>query len=95
MAFRASIAELIAARAIQGIGAALLVPGSLSLISASFPPAERGRAIGTWSGFTALTAAFGPLLGGWLVEHLRGDGSSSSISRIALVVARDHYLASS
>ena len=65
-----SIAELIAARAIQGIGAALLVPGSLSLISASFPPAERGSAIGTWSGFTAITAAFGPLLGGWLVEHL-------------------------
>ena len=65
-----SIGELIAARALQGIGAALLVPGSLSLISASFPPAERGRAIGTWSGFTAITAALGPVLGGWLVEHL-------------------------
>jgi EmrB/QacA subfamily drug resistance transporter len=65
-----SIAELIAARGLQGIGAALLVPGSLSLISASFPPAERGRAIGTWSGFTAITAAIGPVLGGWLVEHL-------------------------
>ena len=46
-----------------------LVPGSLSLISASFPPSDRGRAIGTWSGFTA-TAALGPVLGGWLVEHL-------------------------
>jgi EmrB/QacA subfamily drug resistance transporter len=65
-----SITELIAARAVQGVGAALLVPGSLSLISASFPPAERGRAIGTWSGFTAITAALGPVLGGWLVEHL-------------------------
>ena len=64
-----TIAELIAARAVQGVGAALLVPGSLSLISASFPPAERGRAIGTWSGFTAITAALGPVLGGWLVEH--------------------------
>ena len=45
-------------------------PGSLSLISASFPAAERGRAIGTWSGFTAITAAVGPVLGGWLVQHL-------------------------
>jgi EmrB/QacA subfamily drug resistance transporter len=46
-----------------------LVPGSLALISASFPEQERGRAIGTWSGFTAITAAIGPVLGGWLVEH--------------------------
>jgi EmrB/QacA subfamily drug resistance transporter len=65
-----TIGELIAARALQGVGAALLVPGSLSLISASFPATERGRAIGTWSGFTAITAAFGPLLCGWFVEHL-------------------------
>jgi EmrB/QacA subfamily drug resistance transporter len=48
----------------------LLVPGSLAIISASFPEKERGRAIGTWSGFTAITAAIGPLLGGWLIEHL-------------------------
>ena len=65
-----TIGELIAARALQGVGAALLVPGSLALISASFPEAERGRAIGTWSGFTAITAALGPVLGGWLVQHL-------------------------
>jgi EmrB/QacA subfamily drug resistance transporter len=64
-----SIWSLIQARALQGVGAALLVPGSLALISASFPAGERGRAIGTWSGFTAITAAVGPLLGGWLVEH--------------------------
>ena len=64
-----SIGELVAARAVQGVGAALLVPGSLSLISASFPAAQRGRAIGTWSGFTAMTAALGPVLGGWLVQH--------------------------
>jgi EmrB/QacA subfamily drug resistance transporter len=64
------IGELIAARALQGVGAALLVPGSLSLISASFPEATRGRAIGTWSGFTALTATLGPVLGGWIVQHL-------------------------
>jgi EmrB/QacA subfamily drug resistance transporter len=64
-----SIGWLIFARGIQGIGAALLIPGSLALISASFPVNERGRAIGTWSGFTAITAAIGPVLGGWLVEH--------------------------
>ena len=64
-----SMAHLIAARAVQGVGAALLVPGSLALISASFPKEDRGRAIGTWSGFTAIASGIGPLLGGWLVEH--------------------------
>jgi EmrB/QacA subfamily drug resistance transporter len=63
------IQQLIVARSLQGIGAALLVPGSLSLISASFPIKDRGRAIGTWSGFTSITAAFGPVLGGWFTEH--------------------------
>jgi EmrB/QacA subfamily drug resistance transporter len=64
-----SILMLIIARGVQGIGAALLLPGSLSLITASFPEETRGRAIGTWSGFTTLTAAIGPVFGGWLVEH--------------------------
>jgi EmrB/QacA subfamily drug resistance transporter len=62
--------QLILARAVQGIGAALLMPGSLAIISASFDEARRGRAIGTWSGFSGITAAFGPVLGGWFVEHL-------------------------
>jgi EmrB/QacA subfamily drug resistance transporter len=61
--------QLIAARAVQGVGAALLVPGSLAILSASFPEDERGRAIGTWSGFTSVAAGIGPVLGGWLVEH--------------------------
>ena len=61
--------QLILARAAQGVGAALLVPGSLAIISASFSKEERGRAIGTWSGFTAISAGIGPILGGWLVEH--------------------------
>ena len=63
------INELILARAIQGIGAALLVPGSLSIIGASFPENERGQAIGTWSGMSAITGAAGPVIGGWLIEH--------------------------
>ncbi len=68
--FAASPAMLIASRAVQGIGAALLVPGSLAIISATFDEAERGRAIGTWSGFSAITTAVGPVTGGWLVEHV-------------------------
>jgi EmrB/QacA subfamily drug resistance transporter len=64
-----NIRQLIVARGLQGIGGALLVPGSLALISANFSQKERGRAIGTWSGFTAITAAIGPVLGGWFTEH--------------------------
>jgi EmrB/QacA subfamily drug resistance transporter len=64
-----SIHQLIMARSIQGVGAALLVPGSLAIISSSFDEESRGRAIGTWSGFTAITTAAGPVLGGWLVQH--------------------------
>ena len=62
--------ELILARAVQGIGGALLVPNSLAIISASFDAAARGRAIGTWSGATAITAAIGPVLGGWLIDEV-------------------------
>jgi EmrB/QacA subfamily drug resistance transporter len=65
-----SPATLIVGRALQGIGAAFLVPGSLAIISATFDDGERGRAIGTWSGFSAITTAIGPVTGGWLVEHV-------------------------
>jgi EmrB/QacA subfamily drug resistance transporter len=65
-----NIHQLIWARAAQGLGAALLVPGSLAIISSSFPENERGRAIGTWSGFSAITTAIGPVIGGWLIEHV-------------------------
>jgi EmrB/QacA subfamily drug resistance transporter len=68
--FAADIYQLIVARAGQGLGAALLVPGSLAIISSSFSENERGRAIGTWSGFSAITTAVGPVIGGWLIEHL-------------------------
>ncbi|GLQ45944.1 MFS transporter [Dyella lipolytica] len=63
------VGQLIVARAVQGMGAALLVPGSLALISATFPQSERGAAIGTWSAFSGITAAIGPVIGGFLVEH--------------------------
>src|SRR5208282_693491 len=64
-----NIHQLIIARSLQGVGAALLVPGSLAIISTSFDENSRGQAIGTWSGFTAITTGIGPVLGGWLVEH--------------------------
>jgi EmrB/QacA subfamily drug resistance transporter len=65
-----SVQELIVARAVQGIGGALLVPGSLAIISASFAEDVRGKAIGTWSGYSSITTALGPLLGGYLIDHL-------------------------
>ncbi len=64
-----SVLELIVARGVQGIGGALLVPGSLAIISASFDEGVRGKAIGTWSAATSLTAALGPVVGGWLIDH--------------------------
>jgi EmrB/QacA subfamily drug resistance transporter len=68
--FAANIQQLIASRALQGFGAALLVPGSLAIISNSFSENERGRAIGLWSGFSAITTGIGPVFGGWLIEHV-------------------------
>ncbi len=68
--FAPGIAALIGARAIQGVGAALLIPCSLAIIGAAFNEQERGAAIGIWSGASALAAGAGPLLGGWLVDHL-------------------------
>src|SRR5258705_4408036 len=65
-----SLRQLVAARAVQGVGAALLVPGSLAIISASFPEQERGRAIGPRSAFSAITPALGPVIGGWVVAHV-------------------------
>jgi EmrB/QacA subfamily drug resistance transporter len=65
-----SLIVLVIARAVQGIGGALLVPGSLSIIGATFPEQRRGAAIGTWSAMTTVTTALGPVLGGWLVQSL-------------------------
>jgi EmrB/QacA subfamily drug resistance transporter len=84
--FAGSIQQLILARALQGAGGALLVPGSLAIISASFREEARGRAIGTWSGFTAITTAIGPVLGGWLIEHISWQAVFFINLPIALVV---------
>ncbi|MFZ2078683.1 MAG: MFS transporter [Xanthobacteraceae bacterium] len=67
--FSPNITQLILARAIQGLGAALLIPCSLAIIGATFDDTERGKAIGTWAGFSAVAGAIGPLLGGWIVDH--------------------------
>ncbi|HEY6749680.1 MAG TPA: MFS transporter [Mycobacteriales bacterium] len=63
-----NVEMLVAARVLQGIGGALLTPGSLAIISASFTPADRSRAIGAWSGLGGVAGAAGPFLGGWLIE---------------------------
>ncbi|MDQ1634507.1 MAG: hypothetical protein QOJ32_1316 [Frankiaceae bacterium] len=65
-----AIGWLIAARALQGVGGALMTPGSLALLSATLTPEDRGRAIGAWAGLGGAASAFGPLLGGYLVEAL-------------------------
>jgi EmrB/QacA subfamily drug resistance transporter len=61
---------LIAARCLQGVAAALLVPNSLAMVSASFYPLDRGRAIGAWSGLGGIATALGPFLGGWLIDSV-------------------------
>ncbi len=59
---------LIAARALQGVGGALLTPGSLALVQSTFRPGDRAKAVGAWSGFGGVAGAVGPFLGGWLVD---------------------------
>ena len=68
--FSSSVKTLLIWRSVQGIAAAALVPGSLAIISSSFDEKSRGKAIGTWAGFTTITTALGPVLGGWFIEHV-------------------------
>jgi EmrB/QacA subfamily drug resistance transporter len=62
--------QLIFARALQGVGGALLIPGTLSILTVTFPPHERAKALGLWAGVSGIALALGPTLGGWMVEHL-------------------------
>lgn len=92
---------LIATRALQGVGGALLTPGSLAIISACFDDESRGRAIGLWAGFSSLTSALGPMLGGWLIDtfswrwiffmHLPLAGIVLLISWLRLPESRDEH----
>jgi EmrB/QacA subfamily drug resistance transporter len=68
--FAPSEGWLVASRALQGAGAAFMMPGTLSIISDAFPPAERGKAIGMWAGVSAIALALGPVVGGWLTEDI-------------------------
>ena len=88
-----TIGVLIAARALQGVAGALLVPGSLSIISSSFDPADRSRAVGAWSGLAGVSSAVGPFLGGWLVD----SGSwrlvfliNLPLTVVGILIARKH-----
>jgi len=81
-----SIRQLVVARGVQGFGAALLVPGSLAIISSAFAEKDRGRAIGTWSGFSAMTAAIGPVVGGWLIDHVSWRAVFSINIPLALII---------
>jgi EmrB/QacA subfamily drug resistance transporter len=87
-----NVGQLIAARAGQGVAGALLVPGSLAIISSSFDEEKRSQAIATWSGFTAITAGIGPVLGGWLIEHVSWRAAFFINAPLALTVLLISYL---
>ena len=84
---------LIAARAAQGVGGALLVPGSLAIIASGFAPEDRGRAIGAWSGLAGVASALGPFLGGWLIDAVSWRlifFLNLPLAAVAVAVARRH-----
>src|SRR5204862_4920325 len=85
-----STGMLVVFRAIQGVGAAMLLPGTLSIITVTFPPHERAKAIGLWAGMSGLALALGPTVGGLMVEHLGWQSIfflNVPIGVVALVVA--------
>ena len=91
--FATGVPWLVAARAVQGIGAALLIPGSLAILGACFEGDARANAIGNWSAFTAIAPAAGPVLGGWLVEHISWRWAffiNPPIAAVVIVLAYAH-----
>ncbi len=89
---------LIGARMVQGVGAALMNPASLSIITATFPPRERGQAIGIWAGVSAMALAIGPLVGGVIVETINWNwifyiNVPVGIAGIVVSLVRDHRVA--
>ncbi len=92
-ALSGSIEQLITFRAIQGIGAAAMIPGSLSIISTSFPEGQRGRAIGLWAGLAGGVASIGPFIGGWLVQTVSWQSIfyiNIPLGILALIIAARH-----
>lgn len=88
-----SAGVLIAARAIQGIGAALMMPGSLAIVSASFPRDRQGHGIGIWSAFTGMSTALAPALGGWLIDVLSWHAAfliNLPLAAVSLAIALRH-----
>lgn len=88
-----NVGQLILARALQGAAGALLVPGSLAIIAASFGEERRGQAIGRWSGFSAITTAIGPVVGGWLIERISWRAAffiNLPLAVIVLLIALRH-----
>ena len=81
-----NVGQLIVARGVQGVGGALLTPGSLAILSAAFPESERGKAIGLWSGFLAITTAAGPVLGGFVTDALSWRWVFFMVVPLALLV---------
>ena len=89
---------LVAARALQGVGAALVVPGSLAILAAVFAPEDRARAVGAWSGFAGVASAIGPFVGGWLIDEVSWRFVfllNVPLAAVALVVAARHVPESS
>lgn len=91
--FATSAAQLIATRAVMGLGSAFVMPATLSILTSVFPPELRGRAIGVWAGFAGAGAAIGPIAGGWLLEHFYwGSVFFLNVPVVVVALVAGHWL---